>query len=691
MISYSDNLAKLLPSIYLNYPYASEDKASAADALLKTIAEQIKAIESDIDKLYDNWFIETCSEWVVPYLADMIGVTQINPVVEKDHSSRAWVANAIGYRRRKGTLWILEQLARDVTNFDSTVVEFFQYLATTQHINHKRIEKSLTCDTRKVGAMEVLGTPFDKVSRNLDVREIQTGSGRYNIPNIGFFLWRIQPYPIYDAPAQDLGNGRFTFSQLGHEKMQLFNLPVSESSISQATSEINLPAPITRRALIENKSMYYDKNGGRSISITVDEIDKDVNDIVVCNLQNWDQRLSENKVALDPVLGRLAFPEGVKPQKVLVSYCYGFSGDIGSGPFLKSSTTSSSTSSSSSNVYLISKTIKEDGQNRATSVGQALTHWASNSSNAPNATVIFEIEDNEIYEEESLTLHLKDKTSMIIRAGGKSRPVIKLPASAIEISCEPDAQDSNVVLEGLMIAAKDNNIIKVPKGNVRSLTVRQCTLVPEESSVGTVPGSSIFVEENDQLLIRFERSISGRISMTDSRAALECVETIVDGKGDKPAISCYKIKLDNCTVFGRTDVTAIDCVSNTIFTESVLSQRRQIGCIRFSFVPPSSQVPRCYKCLPNFLPSSGGRAAAGQGTAGSAMTKRPFFVSTRYGDPGYAQLSMMTDLAIFSGADNGNEIGVFNYLRLMDRLSNLRMALDEYMRFGMAAGVFFAT
>jgi len=442
--------------------------------------------------------------------------------------------------------------------------------------------------------------------------------------------------------------------------------------------------------------MYYNKNGGRSISITVDGIDKDVNDIVVCNLQNWDQRPSQNKVALDPLLGRLAFPEGVKPQRVLVSYCYGFSGDIGSGPFFKSSSASSSAANApplpaSSIVYLISKTIKNDGQNRATSVGQALTHWASNSSNTPNATVVFEIEDNEIYEEESLTLHLKDKTSMVIRAGGKRRPVIKLPGRAIEITCEPDAQDCNVVLEGLMIAAKDNNIIKVPKGNLRSLTVRQCTLVPEESSGGIVPGSSIFVEENDQLLTRFERSISGRISMTDSRAALECIETIVDGKGDTPAISCYKIKLDNCTVFGRTDVTAVDCISNTIFTEPVLSQRRQIGCIRFSFVPPLSQVPRCYKCLPDRLHYSSGGAVGDHGNVGTGAAKGPLFVSTRYGDPGYAQLSMMTDPSIFSGADNGNEIGVFNYLRLMDRLSNLRMALDEYMRFGMAAGVFFAT
>ena len=105
----------------------------------------------------------------------------------------------------------------------------------------------------------------------------------------------------------------------GHDKMQLFNLPISESNISQATAEINLPAPITRRALTEHPSMYYDKNGGRSISITVDGIDKDVNDIVICNLEQWDRRPSQNKVAIDPVLGRLLFPMGVEPKKVLVA------------------------------------------------------------------------------------------------------------------------------------------------------------------------------------------------------------------------------------------------------------------------------------------------------------------------------------------------------------------------------------
>ena len=42
-------------------------------ALLRVIAEQVNVVEDDIAQLYDNWFIETCEDWAVPYIADLIG------------------------------------------------------------------------------------------------------------------------------------------------------------------------------------------------------------------------------------------------------------------------------------------------------------------------------------------------------------------------------------------------------------------------------------------------------------------------------------------------------------------------------------------------------------------------------------------------------------------------------------------
>ena len=80
--------------------------------------------------LYDNWFIETCDEWVVPYIGDLLGVRPIRAVESAGVSARAYVANTIAYRRRKGTAVVLEQLARDVTGWPARAVEFFTRLAT---------------------------------------------------------------------------------------------------------------------------------------------------------------------------------------------------------------------------------------------------------------------------------------------------------------------------------------------------------------------------------------------------------------------------------------------------------------------------------------------------------------------------------------------------------------------------------
>ena len=48
-------------------------------------------------------------------------------------------------------------------------------------------------------------------------------------------------------------------------------------------------------------------------------------------------------------------------------------------------------------------------------------------------------------------------------------------------------------------------------------------------------------------------------------------------------------------------------------------------------------------------------------------------------------------LAIRAGGDNDSEIGVLNALFQPQREANLRLRLDEYLRFGLHAGLFFAS
>jgi hypothetical protein len=127
--------------------------------------------------------------------------------------------------------------------------------------------------------------------------------------------------------------------------------------------------------------------------------------------------------------------------------------------------------------------------------------------------------------------------------------------------------------------------------------------------------------------------------------------------------------------------------SNTIFLSTlaktdtwkapVWAERRQVGCVRFCYLDFNSLVPRRYYCQPK--------------TAQDAARVLPQFTSIRYADPGYCQLSQRCAIEIRQGADDESEMGAFHDLYQPQRETNLRVRLDEYLRFALEAGIFYAT
>jgi hypothetical protein len=189
----TDRLYDLLPAIYR---IRDAEQGYALKAMLAVMEQQLDAVEGDIDQLYRNWFIETCDEWVVPYIGDLLDVRGIRAYGGDSFSLRGYVANTLAYRRRKGTAAVLEQLARDVTGWPARAVEYFQRLQTTQHINHIRIDNLRTPDLRASAQLAFVDGPFDTTANTGEVRHIDNGRGKHNIPNIGLWLWRLQSYSI---------------------------------------------------------------------------------------------------------------------------------------------------------------------------------------------------------------------------------------------------------------------------------------------------------------------------------------------------------------------------------------------------------------------------------------------------------------------------------------------------------------
>ncbi len=70
-----DFLYDLIPVVYR---LRDADQGYPLQALLRVIAEQAGVVEQDIAHLYENWFIETCDDWVVPYIGALVGYTPVS-------------------------------------------------------------------------------------------------------------------------------------------------------------------------------------------------------------------------------------------------------------------------------------------------------------------------------------------------------------------------------------------------------------------------------------------------------------------------------------------------------------------------------------------------------------------------------------------------------------------------------------
>ena len=203
-------------------------------------------------------------------------------------------------------------------------------------MNHVRLSNLYSPDLRRWETLEYVNSPFDELAHTADVRRIASGRGRYNIPNVGIFLWRLHPYALRRSPAIRVDGHRYLFNPLGTDT-QLFTKPEPEPDVAHLSKPVNVPMPIGRRLLHERRSEYY--GPGKSIYLEIDDDGKDLDLVMACNLgdvpgNGWAHTPPEGKIAIDPVLGRIAFPEALpEDANVLVTYHYGFSADMGSGEY----------------------------------------------------------------------------------------------------------------------------------------------------------------------------------------------------------------------------------------------------------------------------------------------------------------------------------------------------------------------
>ena len=726
----TSDLYDLLPAVYR----IRDGDDGPLEALAAVLAAEADVVDRDIQRLYDDLFIETCQPWVVPYIADLLDVRGLYAVAPGTASQRAYVANTIGYRRRKGTLAVLEQLAFDVTGWRAKAVEFFQLLATTQYAKHIRLG-NVRPDLRQANALELLGGPFERDAHTAEVRRIPPARGRYNIPNIGLFLWRLQSYPITRGSARQIGpaaDERYTFNPLGLDE-PLFNRPRTEAEITDLAQEIDVPAELRRRALfdelealrqaeVENRTpvtAYFDAAhpvlevfvratpGAGFVAVPPDEI-------LIADLSLWQlppaskdytpagSATSQPKTisaAVDPKLGRITFPTGTSRDAVEVDYAYGFSGDMGGGPYDRSRFLDASFAARVTWQAGVGKDVTLVPQEIFDNLTDAINAWSSQ----PDGTVgVIAVLDSRTYEE-NLAIEVPEGSELlIVAADWPVRDVLGTPTRTVgewvpqgrrphlkgDLAVSGTAPEASEVpgrfaVDGLLVEGE----LTVPAANLGGLRVADCTLVPSGGGLA-VSSTNVSGKRNAGLEVVLERTICGPVDLPAAVPELSLSDSIVDGAQAVSAPGATT-RIQSSTLLGTCAVHTLRA-DNSIFVDVVTAERRQVGCVRFCFVPanPAVRVPRRYRCQPDLALRD-----VVDPDARAAILARlvPSFTSTAYGDPGYGQLARACPCEIATGAEDGSEMGAFSSLKQPQRVVNLRTVVDEYLRFGLEAGVFNVT
>ena len=623
-----DTLYELLPAIYRT---RDEDEGHPLRSLLRAIASEADRLAADIGQLYDNWFIETCEDDLVPFFAELVGLS-LGPALPPAEGTpgavadAAWrrrqVANAIADRRRKGSFAVLAQLAADATGWPARAVELGRVLMATQSVQLPDVGRRPLLDLADQDALQTLGTPLSQAAPLADVRRLSSHrtAGTADPAGVAVWLWRLAAERVDHAPAADAGDdGTYAFDQLGRD-LRLAVRPTARTSVASPSSGLDVPTEITRLALERRLEDYY--GAGRSICVYRAGKPVPRSEVLVADLAHWRAHTPPGHVSIDPELGRLAFPERHAPEDaVQVSYAHLGLAAIGGGAYERTTPTDGR----AARIYRVGRA----GAGLHRTVGAALHAWREAQRKDPaQVSAVIEIADDGVYEE-PFEMKLAAGEHLVLRAAPGQRPIL-IPVQSRNRPAEfrvigPDGErpdyDSEeheagrgpvFVLDGIWIAGHPLELV----GRFGAVRLRHCTLVPQSAWVDIDPRRELrapsLVVRGIPCPIAIASSVLGRIRVESAEAGFDPIpltvaDSVIDAcepdghalRGADGRRAWVSLSLQRVTVLGAADVTGAELVEDSILTGPLVCERRQTGTVRFSYLPAGSRTPRRTACQPD--------------------------------------------------------------------------------------------
>jgi hypothetical protein len=737
---FTEKLWEMIPAIYREKD-AQGAQRGVLRALVAILAEQAAVLRRSQDRLWEDQFIDLCDDWAVPYIGDLVGTRMVSALNKR--AQRIDVAKTIYYRRRAGTPALLEELISDISGWEGTVVESFRRLGRTRYRldsapavlagPHTGTLPGGWADLREPWAAKRVGTAFNEFHHTPDLRHPRGRDGRYGIHRLVFYLYRLRAFRCPpDGPSGEEGKlegvtpyaepgtpGAYTFDPSGRDVHLFMPLQRPQDRHSgednrvdwsrwRAAHEWELPGPMRCRVLnhaeyrIEQTLIQFliaqklvEQAEGAELRRVVGQrfrhegelrralkglpsgekfltktiygvllakgLTKDCGkgtllpkavqietipggsiapeEIVVGDLAKWDATAPDKELVIDPKRGRCLFL-GNPPEAVAVGYHYGFSAEIGAGAY-----------------------DRRSAEERIPTVQLPKGGGKIPSDKLPNEGIA-QINDSATYGPVGSKKSVKQ---LVLQAKNGHRPYVRLEKDwTLSSGGNHDAQ---LVLDGLWIGASSAPFTIKLDGDYSSVTLLHVTLDPggkrrADSSSDFLPPVSLVIKGHIERLT-IESSIIGPIRTAGELALVEqlCVRDSIIQAATAVQLESTPVHLERVTVLGKLQVRRL-WATEVLLTEQSTVTDTQTGCFRFSAAPTNSQLPRPHES--HWIDDV-----------------KALFVSRRFGDGGYAQLSEAAPSVIQRGAENGSEMGAFSGLLNPIKRDSLRAKIDEFLPFGL--------
>ncbi len=685
-------------------------------ALVEVMAGQAAVLRRSVDHLWDDQFIDLCEDWAVPYLGDLVATRLVSALDTR--ARRVDVAKTIYYRRRKGTLRVLEELVADITGWEGVVVEHFRRLGRAWHgldpLPTRRLGAITgtppggTADLRRPLGAARTGGPFDEYAHTADVRRHRGTSGRHGIPKLAFHLYRLDSLPVVSLrPVQAVNNRSFTIDPLGRDQplfarpdrpvrwddwrsLQPWQVPapISCALLNHAeftltpeavATVLGLGFPLTAGAEADLEALRGDTyrsmpelhtaladrpNGAELIDPPVRNSIEAASIVEDCGkwaLLDGSIRIEVGGTTIPPeeiVAGDLSAWSAPPPGRSVVV-------DPVRGRLRFAAAPGASVRA---DVHLgWVGPVGATGHSRTRLPPPTASISGGGALAAPADGAVAQIDDSLNY---GPPADVTVTTSVTIQAADRERPFIRLGADWV-FDTGP-ATDAILVLDGLWIGGGHDLVLR---GDFATVRLTRCTFDP--GTLGAGDGVGLVVEANVGRL-EIDRTVVGPITI-DPAAVVGLVaiaDTIVEptDPADPTSVAIdaprATVQLDRVTSFGEVIARRL-WASDSLLTGRGDVADTQSGCFRFSGAPAGSRLPRPYESV--------------------TVPNRTLVTSRRYPQPGYGQLRAGVTDDIARGAEDGSEMGAFSSLRQPISLDSLKTKVEEYRPFGTVPLYIFAT